>query len=105
MARQPASVAPAGTHPRLPASWNLGLRISRLLAGIQDEHDGRIDDEDVRLCNDPVGRCPARSVVFRVSGWCSVCRDFGDGRAGGGFVDDGLVGGEGGDEGSERKGC
>ncbi|CKW26396.1 Uncharacterised protein [Mycobacterium tuberculosis] len=38
-------------------------------------------------------------MVFGVSVWCSVCRDFGDGGAGGGFVDDGLVGGEGGDEG------
>ena len=32
--------------------------------------------------------------MFGVSVWCSVCRDFGDGGAGGGFVDDGLVGGE-----------
>jgi hypothetical protein len=39
------------------------------------------------------------SVVFGVSVCCSVCRDFGDGCAGGGFVDDGVVGGERGDEG------
>ena len=38
-------------------------------------------------------------MVLGVSVWCSVCRDFGDGCAGCGFVDDGLVGGEGGDEG------
>ena len=38
-------------------------------------------------------------MVFGVSVWCSVCRDFGNGGAGGGFVDDGLIGGEGGDEG------
>lgn len=42
-------------------------------------------------------------MVFRVSGWCSVCRDFGDGCAGGGFVDDGLVGAERGDEGLQRE--
>jgi hypothetical protein len=42
-------------------------------------------------------------VVFGVSGWCSFRRDFGDGCAGGGFVDDGLIGGERGDEGLERK--
>jgi hypothetical protein len=33
-------------------------------------------------------------VVFGVSVWCSVCRAFGDGCAGCGFVDDDLVGGE-----------
>ena len=38
-------------------------------------------------------------MVFGVSGWCSVCRDFGNGCAGGGFIDDGLVCGECGDEG------
>ena len=56
----------------------------------------------VRMCGyemTPPGGCPAGSVVFRVSRWCSVCRDFGDGCAGGGFVDDGLVGAERGDEG------
>ena len=37
--------------------------------------------------------------MFGVSGWCSVCRDFGDGGAGGGFVNDGFVCGERGDEG------
>lgn len=31
---------------------------------------------------------------FGVSGWCSVCRDFGNGGASGGFVDYGFVGGE-----------
>ena len=40
-------------------------------------------------------------MVFGVSVWCSVRRDFGDGCAGCGFVDDGLVGGERGDEGLE----
>ena len=34
-----------------------------------------------------------------VSGWWSLCRDFGDGCSGGGFVDDGFVGRERGDEG------
>ena len=38
-------------------------------------------------------------MVFGVSGWCSVRRDFGDGGVGGGFIHDGFVGGEGGDEG------
>lgn len=38
-------------------------------------------------------------VVFGVLVWCLVCCDFGDGGVGGGFVDDGFVGGEGGDEG------
>jgi len=32
--------------------------------------------------NDPAGRYPAGSVVFGVSGWCSVRRDFCDGGAG-----------------------
>ena len=41
---------------------------------------------------------PAGFVVT-VSGWWSLCRDLGDGGSGGGFVDDGLVGGERGDEG------
>ena len=47
----------------------------------------------------PLDRWPGGVVVCRVSVWCSVCRDFGDGCAGGGFVDDGLVGAERGDEG------
>jgi hypothetical protein len=38
-------------------------------------------------------------LVFVVPVWCSVCRDLGDGGAGGGFIDDGFVGGERGDEG------
>jgi hypothetical protein len=38
-------------------------------------------------------------LVVRVSGWCSFCRDLGDGGACGGFVDDGLIRGERGDEG------
>ena len=38
-------------------------------------------------------------MVFSVSVWCSLCRDFGDGDAGGGFIDDGLVLGERGDQG------
>lgn len=42
-------------------------------------------------------------MLFGVSGWCSVCRDFGDGRAGGGFVDDGFVGAKRGDESLQRK--
>lgn len=36
--------------------------------------------------------------MVRVSVWCSFCRDLGDGGASGGFVDDGLVVDEGGDE-------
>ena len=46
-----------------------------------------------------------RGLVVVVSGWWSGCRvwsfggDFGDGGSGAGFVDDGLVGGVGGDEG------
>jgi hypothetical protein len=40
-----------------------------------------------------------RGLVFRLSSWCSFCRDFGDGGACGGLVDDGLVGAERGDEG------
>jgi transposase, IS5 family len=35
--------------------------------------------------------------------WCSVRRDFGDRCAGGGFVDDGLFGGERGHQGLQRK--
>jgi len=42
-------------------------------------------------------------VVFRVSLCYSVRRDFGDGGAGGGFVNDGFVGGERGDEGLQRE--
>lgn len=33
------------------------------------------------------------------AGWWSLCRDLGEGCSGGGFVDDGLAGGERGDEG------
>ena len=54
----------------------------------------------VRMCGyemTPPGSV-RRGRWFGVSGWCSVRRDFGDGGAGGGFVDDGFVGGEGGDE-------
>ena len=36
-----------------------------------------------------------------VSGWWSFCRDFGDGGSRGGFVDDGIVGCERGDEGMD----
>jgi hypothetical protein len=42
-------------------------------------------------------------AVFAVSRWRSVCRDFGDGCAGGGSVDDGFVGGKRGDEGLQRQ--
>jgi len=35
--------------------------------------------------------------------WCRLVEDFGDGGAGGGFVDDGLVGGVGGDEGLQAE--
>lgn len=37
-------------------------------------------------------------MVVGLSVWCLFCRDFGDGGVGGGFVDDGFVVGEGGDE-------
>ena len=53
--------------------------------------------------NRPRRRMSCGSVVFGVSLWCSVCRDFGNGCAGGGFIHDGLVGGEGGDEGLQRE--
>ena len=45
----------------------------------------------------PAGWGPAGFVVV-LSSWSSVCRDLGDGGSGGGLVDDGLVGGERGDE-------
>jgi hypothetical protein len=51
----------------------------------------------------PAGRWRAGlSLVWcrGLSAWCrSVVKDLGDGGAGGGFVDEGFVGGEGGDEG------
>ncbi len=37
--------------------------------------------------------------MVALSGWWSFCGDFGDGGAGAGFVDDGFLGGVGGDEG------
>gem|GEM_PF-4527414 len=40
-----------------------------------------------------------RGCVLRLSRWCSLCRALGDGDAGGGVIDDGLVQGVGGDEG------
>jgi len=41
--------------------------------------------------------------VVVLSVWSLVCRDLGDGGAGGGLVDDALVGGERGDEGLDRE--
>ncbi len=35
--------------------------------------------------------CRAGSLMVRVSAWCSFCRDFGDGGADGGFLDEVLV--------------
>lgn len=49
-----------------------------LLTGVQDEHVGGVDGEHVWVSNDPAGGCPAGSVVFGVSVWCSVCRGFGN---------------------------
>jgi len=43
------------------------------------------------------------AFVVSLSPWCSFGRDFGDRGAGGGFVDDGLVGGVGGDQGLDRE--
>src|SRR5215207_9316008 len=40
-----------------------------------------------------------RGVLFSLTAWCSLGRDLGDGGAGGGLVDDALVGGEGGQQG------
>ena len=46
----------------------------------------------------PAGVAGGALVVMLA--WCwSFCRDLGDGGPGAGFVDDGLVGGVGGDEG------
>ena len=43
----------------------------------------------------PAGLCVrVVAVVVRLSRWSSLCRHFGDGGAGGGFVDDGFVVGE-----------
>src|SRR5262249_53572511 len=50
---------------------------------------------------DPAGRVPGGVLVFNVLAWCSVCSYLGDGGAGGRFIDDGLVGGERGDQGLE----
>ena len=50
----------------------------------------------------PAGRRPA-GFVGVLSFWSSVCRDLGDGSSRGGFVDDALVGREGGDEGLDRE--
>ena len=55
----------------------------------------------VRLCG--YEKPPPGGVRLWCSGWCSVCRDLGNGCAGGGFVADGLVGGERGDEGLQGK--
>ena len=43
--------------------------------------------------------CSGGALVFVVAAWWSVCRDFGGGGPGAGFVDDGFAGGVGGDEG------
>src|SRR6266516_2235054 len=49
----------------------------------------------------PPGGC-RRGLVFKLSLGCSFCRDdLGDGGSGGGFVDDLLVCGEGGDKGGD----
>ena len=70
-----------------------------VLRGAENEHERGVEGEDVVVRKDPAGWVPGGVLVFRVPAWCSVCRDFGDGGAGGGFIDDGLVGGVGGDEG------
>ena len=76
-----------------------------LLTGALDEDDGVVDGDDVLWHEEAP---PTWSAGL----WCSWCRggvqgvaggsfggDFGDGGAGAGFVDDGLVAGVGGDEG------
>ena len=64
-----------------------------------------VDDGDWRGVGRSAGcrtgcGCHGGGVLVTVAGsWWSLCGDFGDGDAGRGFVDGGLVGGERGDEG------
>src|SRR6266542_3954683 len=54
----------------------------------------------VSVWGSPAGRVPGGASVFVVAGWWSVCRgELGEGGAGAGLVDDGLVVGERGEEG------
>src|SRR6266508_2257125 len=54
----------------------------------------------VSVWGSPAGRVPGGASVFVVAGWWSVCRgELGEGGAGAGLVDDGLVVGERGVEG------
>ena len=82
-----------------------------MLPGVFDEDVAVVRGEDGWAENAPpagAGRGVGHRgdvLVVVVTAWCSRCRiglfgrDFGDGGAGGGFVDDGFVGGERGDEG------
>src|SRR6266511_4421110 len=49
----------------------------------------------VSVWGSPAGRVPGGASVFVVAGWWSVCRgELGEGGAGAGLVDDGLVVGD-----------
>ena len=67
----------------------------QLCADVQRDDVGVVDVEDVGALKGPAGGVPAGPLVCLVAAWWSVCGDFG----GGGFVDDGLAFGVGGDEG------
>jgi hypothetical protein len=72
-----------------------GLGSPGLLTGALDEDDGVAGGDDFAVGVRRPGRAgPAGALVFSVSWWWSFGRDFGDGPAGAGLVDDGLVGGK-----------
>lgn len=75
----------------------------QLLPGIQDADEGGVEDADVVGRKRPAGGVPAGRWSVRCRRSWARCRglvdDFADCRAGGGFVDEVLVGGEGCDQG------
>jgi hypothetical protein len=80
------------------------LAAPTVLPGVEDADECGVGDGDVGGVGKPRGRVAGGAFVGVVSGVVGmvpglVVEDLGDGGAGGGFVDDGFVGGEGGDEG------
>ena len=78
-----------------------GLRLVRVLSGIEDADEGGVEDADVVRQGRPAGGVPAGRWSVRCRWLWARCRclvdDFADGGAGGGFVDEVLAGGERGD--------
>src|SRR5215467_12860911 len=75
-----------------------------MLPGAEDADERVIGDAGVGVRESPAVGVMAGLLSARCRAWWARCRglvvvDFGDRRAGCGFVDDGLAGGVGGDEG------